>query len=120
MTLDKYRGVVGEDVINRISELAQPLKGKNFAIVNSTDKGGGVAALLHSLLPMFNEVGMETEWLVLKVPEGDQFFTSTKGMHNTLQGKQVDDEEFNMIMEDYSDFYKNRDSFHENNKHFFE
>jgi trehalose synthase len=41
--------------------------------VNSTRQGGGVAEILSSLTPLMNDVGIETEWLVIvkwKDPQG--------------------------------------------------
>ncbi len=52
--------------------------------INSTRTGGGVAELLQSAVPIWNQLGIGTSWEVI---QGDQaFFEVTKAMHNALQG----------------------------------
>jgi trehalose synthase len=52
--------------------------------VNSTATGGGVAEMLHVLLPYVRGVGIDARWLVI---EGDdRFFAITKRLHNHLHG----------------------------------
>jgi hypothetical protein len=52
--------------------------------VNSTATGGGVAEMLHVLLPYVRGIGIDTRWLVI---EGDErFFAITKRLHNHLYG----------------------------------
>ena len=65
----------GHETIDEIRELASKVKGR-VIMVNSTDKGGGVAELLHSFLPLFKSMGVDMEWHVLKAPS--YFFDVTK------------------------------------------
>ncbi len=52
--------------------------------VNSTASGGGVAEMLHVLLPYARGAGVDARWLVI---EGDErFFAITKRLHNHLYG----------------------------------
>ena len=53
--------------------------------INSTAYGGGVAELLHSLIPLSNALGVETQRLVM-TPKDIRFFDVTKRIHNMLQG----------------------------------
>jgi len=55
-------------------------------MVNSTAVGGGVAEMLHRVVPLLNELGIETRWEVIK--GGADFFDITKAFHNALQGKE--------------------------------
>jgi trehalose synthase len=55
-------------------------------MVNSTAVGGGVAEMLHRVVPLLNELGIETRWEVIK--GGADFFDVTKAFHNALQGKE--------------------------------
>jgi trehalose synthase len=55
-------------------------------MVNSTAVGGGVAEMLHRVVPLLNELGIETKWEVIK--GGADFFDITKAFHNALQGKE--------------------------------
>jgi trehalose synthase len=83
-SLDEYREVVGDQVIGEIYAKARSLQGKHVVHVNSTSQGGGVAEILSSLVPLMNDVGIETDWRVLHGTS--DFFTITKKFHNALQG----------------------------------
>jgi trehalose synthase len=54
------------------------------AHVNTTAGGGGVAEMLHGVVPVANDLDVETDWLVMEAPE--EFFDVTKAIHNGLQG----------------------------------
>ncbi|MEB3161417.1 MAG: glycosyl transferase family 1, partial [Synechocystis sp.] len=86
-SLNQYAQVVGEDVIDQLKQLAESLKGKRIVHVNSTTVGGGVAEILAKLVPLTQELGIDTTWEVI---QGDEdFFLCTKQMHNAMQGKPV-------------------------------
>ena len=52
--------------------------------INSTAYGGGVAELLHSLIPLSNALGVETQRLVM-TPKDSRFFDVTKRIHNSCK-----------------------------------
>lgn len=54
--------------------------------INATSFGGGVAEILHTLVPLMNDAGLDADWMVLD--GSDEFFEFTKKMHNSLQGKE--------------------------------
>ncbi|MCD6247446.1 MAG: glycosyltransferase [Candidatus Diapherotrites archaeon] len=82
-----YIKVVGNKIVESIFQEAEPLEGMPVAHVNSTLYGGGVAEILHSLVYLMNDAGIEAEWRVIK---GNQdFFNVTKSFHNALQGEAV-------------------------------
>lgn len=82
--LDKYRSVVGEEIIYELSQMARVLKGIKIVHVNSTKMGGGVAEILATMVPLTNELGIETHWATIHgTPD---FFECTKQFHNALQG----------------------------------
>lgn len=82
--LNQYAPVVGEEVIDHLCQLAEPLRGLNVLHINSTREGGGVAEILQRLIPLKQDLGLNADW---KVITGDaDFFLCTKKMHNTLQG----------------------------------
>jgi trehalose synthase len=83
-SLDEYRGVIADDDIEQIKELARPLRGARVLHLNATAFGGGVAELLGTLVPLMNDVGLHADWQVIK--GADEFFKVTKAMHNSLQG----------------------------------
>ncbi len=82
--LDSYAAVAGAEVISHLQQLSESLKGMKVVHVNSTREGGGVAEILHKLVPLMGELGIETSWEVIS---GDQeFYQCTKSFHNSLQG----------------------------------
>ncbi len=85
-TLDDYRQVVPPGTIDLLRRLADRLRGRSLLHVNSTRVGGGVAEMLHRYLPLFQELGIETQWEVIS--GGDEFFRVTKSFHNALQGQE--------------------------------
>jgi trehalose synthase len=83
-SLESYRAIVGDGLIDEILELAAELKGARVVHVNATGFGGGVAEMLQSLVPLMCDVGLSAEWQVISgAPE---FFNVTKAFHNGLQG----------------------------------
>ncbi len=87
-SLADYAPVVGEDVIAELERLARPLQGARVLHINATAYGGGVAEMLHTLVPLMRNVGLNAEW---KVISGyDEFYNVTKSMHNALQGMSLE------------------------------
>lgn len=85
--LEEYARITGPDVIAQLQQLTRPLQGMTLVHVNSTRSGGGVAEILHKMVPLTRELGIDTQWEVIS---GDsEFFECTKGMHNTLQGNRI-------------------------------
>ncbi|MDK2949818.1 MAG: trehalose synthase [Thermotoga sp.] len=85
--IEEYWPVIGEEV-DEIKKLAEPLKGMKVLHVNATAYGGGVAEILHNLVPLMRSVGLDARWRVLEAP--DEFFNVTKKFHNTLQGADIE------------------------------
>jgi len=86
-SLDKYKDIVGDHIIQKIRDEASSLSEKKMVHINSTYQGGGVAEILNSLIILLNDVGIETDWRIL---HGNlDFFTITKKFHNALQGERI-------------------------------
>ena len=85
--LHAYARVAGNDVVDYLQQLSAPLKGAKFVHVNSTRVGGGVAEILMKMVPLMNELGIDTSWEVISGE--DKFYQCTKSMHNALQGDPV-------------------------------
>jgi len=83
-SLEDYRRIVGDALIDEIRLLATQLKGTRLLHVNATASGGGVAELLNSIVPLEQDCGLEVEWRILCKNEG--LFKATKNFHNALQG----------------------------------
>ncbi|WP_276256174.1 glycosyltransferase [Halomontanus rarus] len=86
-TLTDYEPFAGSDQIRHVQALADELGGTRVLHVNSAASGGGVAELLRSLVPLFTDVGIETDWFVMDADES--FFDVTKSLHNGLQGGEI-------------------------------
>jgi trehalose synthase len=85
--LNKYEKVVGKEVVRSIKEDARPLKNKHVVHINSAYEGGGVTEILSSLVPLMNDVGIDTGWRFFKA--NPDFYTITKKFHNALQGEKI-------------------------------
>jgi trehalose synthase len=99
ITLESYREAAPKGTVDLAYGLAERLKGKTLLHVNSTRLGGGVAEMLHRLVPMFNALGISTRWEVM---EGTPlFYQTTKRFHNALQGQHQ-----NVTQEMYEEYEK--------------
>lgn len=85
--LDEYVPVVGPAAIDDIRALARVVEKRSLLMVNSTAVGGGVAELLTRLIPLLQELGIQTRWEVIRGDE--QFFGVTKAIHNALHGAPI-------------------------------
>ena len=85
--LEDYRSVVGDEVLQEIRALAEPLREARVVHVNATAFGGGVAEILSTLVPLMRDVGLDAEWQVIE--GSDEFFNVTKACHNGLQGMDI-------------------------------
>ena len=86
--LADYVDVVGEEIVARIRQLAEPLRGARVLHLNATPYGGGVAELLSTHVPLLRSVGIDAEWQVMH--GSDEFFAITKQIHNALQGAEIE------------------------------
>ena len=86
-TLFDYEQVVGPDIIEELTILASHVGSRSIKMVNSTAVGGGVAEMLHRVVPLLNEMGIQTKWDVIR--GDDEFFEITKAFHNALQGRET-------------------------------
>ncbi|HYM91634.1 MAG TPA: glycosyl transferase family 1, partial [bacterium] len=84
-SLDHYRPIAPPGTVDMLYRAAERVRDKRFTHVNSTRLGGGVAEMLHRLLPLLNDLGSVTRWEVIQGDE--EFFRVTKAFHNALQGQ---------------------------------
>jgi len=81
--IERYAEIIGENELDSIFKIAEKLKGLSILHVNSTPAGGGVAEILSKLVPLMKELGINTDWKIIR---GDpEFFKVTKSFHNSLQ-----------------------------------
>jgi trehalose synthase len=83
--LERYRDLFDDEFprFEAVAEKArEKFEGRAIWHVSSTARGGGVAEILHSLLPYVRGAGVDTRWAVLR--EEPAFFAVTKRLHNRL------------------------------------
>ncbi|MDP1854191.1 MAG: glycosyltransferase [Candidatus Omnitrophota bacterium] len=97
--IEDYIPIVGESVIDDLKLIAERLKGKAVQHINSTAVGGGVAEILNRMVPLLQELGIDTRWDVIK--GGEQFFEVTKKFHNALHGRpaEINKADFDIFLE---------------------
>lgn len=83
-TMEAYGPYIDDQQHRQIRKAVEGLADVRVAHVNSTASGGGVAEIVGSLIPLLNDIGVDTDWLVMEAP--DEFFDMTKAIHNGLQG----------------------------------
>lgn len=83
--LERYEEFVGHGALEELRMLGSRLAGRRIVTVNSTAVGGGVAEILHRLVPLAYELGVNLRWDVIR--GGEDFFHLTKRLHNALHGK---------------------------------
>ncbi|NQT05911.1 MAG: glycosyltransferase [Candidatus Omnitrophica bacterium] len=96
--IEDYIPIVGQEKVEELKLIAQKLKGKTIQSINSTAVGGGVAEILSRMVPLLNNLGVDTKWDVIK---GDlEFFGVTKKIHNALHGgKGITKKDVNIFLE---------------------
>ena len=83
-----YVPSAGQEVIEQLRVLAEPLHGARILHLNATPYGGGVAKILRSEVPLLRDLGLLADWKL--ITGDDAFFSVTKAIHNGLQGAQRD------------------------------
>jgi trehalose synthase len=90
--VEAFNNVLGPGSIEETRAIAERLRrtldDRVIWNVNSTAAGGGVAEMLHTLLPYARGLGVDTRWLV--VSGNPDFFRVTKRLHNALHGERGD------------------------------
>jgi trehalose synthase len=103
ISIEEYRPIVGTQFIDELYKIAEHLDGRTIQHINSTPVGGGVAEILHRLVPLTNELGVKATWDIIKGSE--EFFNVTKAFHNALHGSDNDitDEMFEIFRDTTQD-----------------
>jgi trehalose synthase len=91
VALDDYDAVAHlsravRDLREEAHSLVPLLEGRRVWMVNSTERGGGVAEMLPGMLTLLRQLGIDARWLVLEA-EDPEFFRLTKRLHNLIHGQ---------------------------------
>jgi trehalose synthase len=111
VNVEDYIPLVGQSVIDDLRLLGERLKGRVIQHINSTPVGGGVAEILHRMVPLLKELGVDTKWDVIK--GGESFFDVTKKFHNVLHGRsgEITKNDFDIFLEASEENIKNLDTY---------
>ncbi len=89
-TLEKryvdYEEIIDIDTKLQLDYYVKRIQDKKIAMVNTTSFGGGVAEILHSLVPLSRDLGIRIDWW--KIKGAKEFYAVTKAFHNCLQGEE--------------------------------
>jgi trehalose synthase len=69
--------------------LVPQIKQRKVWMINSTDKGGGVAEMMPRLISLLRQLGVDAEWVVVSTDNRD-FFNLTKKLHNLIHGEKCE------------------------------
>lgn len=87
-TLEDYAPYIGDEAVQRIRAKAEDLRGQRVVHMNSTFYAGGVVEIILSLVRLQNQLGIDTEWRLLR--GSPAFFDVTREMHDAIQGGPLD------------------------------
>ncbi|WP_344078825.1 glycosyltransferase [Luedemannella helvata] len=86
---EALESLIGPERAARLREAADSIKerlgaGGTLWHVNSTGAGGGVAEMLHTVIPLYRSLGVPARWAV--IGGDDRFFSITKRLYGALYG----------------------------------
>ncbi|HDQ05548.1 MAG TPA: glycosyltransferase [Candidatus Bathyarchaeota archaeon] len=84
VNLKRYKKIVGNEILDSLSEKAEKLSDKHILHVNSTYIEGGITEILNTTVPLFNELGIKMGWRVIHGSR--DFFITSKKFHDALEG----------------------------------
>src|SRR3989339_4030 len=97
--IEDYAKIIRPQNFDEIMLLAERVRGRRVKMVNATSVGGGVAEILNCSVRLYNELGIDTKWEVIK--GSNPFFGVTKTFHNALHGKksEISDQMYSIFKE---------------------
>src|SRR3989475_5707519 len=83
-TLDDYRAIAPAGTVDFLRRLSERVRNRRLLNVSASREVGGVAEILRGLVPLFEEVGVESAWESVD-PEGAAAGMGAR-LHHALQG----------------------------------
>ena len=84
--LEAYRDVAPRGTLELLARLAERLRGRRFVHVNASRYGGGSPELLNRLVPMMQELGIDSAWEVIV---GDpEFYAAIRALESAAAGRE--------------------------------
>src|SRR5262245_22312651 len=82
--VEAYRDIAPRGNLDLLLRLAERLRGRRFAHVNTSRFGAGSAELLTRIVPMMQDLGIDTTWeVIVGTPD---FYTAVARMERSLAG----------------------------------
>ncbi len=82
--LAEYQPIVGEEALAELERLARPLQGARVLHLSVAAFGTAVSDTLSSLVPLMNDLGLSSQWQVLR--PAHEFIAVNKVMYEALAG----------------------------------
>lgn len=86
-SLDEHRRYAGDEVVDNLKRMAEPLRGVRVLNLSVSPYGTGVAALLRSVVPLLRDLGLEVDWQV--VASDSEYSKAGRLMYVGLSGRHV-------------------------------
>src|SRR5438477_8676243 len=83
-TLDDYRAIAPAGTVDFLRRLSERVRNRRLLNVSASREVGGVAEILRGLVPLLEEVGVESAWEAVD-PEGAAAGIGAR-LHHALQG----------------------------------
>jgi len=84
--LEAYRDVAPRGTLDLLVRLAERLRGRRFVHVNASRYGGGSPELLNRLVPMMQDLGIDSAWEVIV---GDpEFYAVIRALESAAAGRE--------------------------------
>jgi trehalose synthase len=84
--LEAYRDVAPRGTLEMLARLAERLRGRRFVHVNASRYGGGSPEILSRLVPMLQELGIDSAWEVI-VGDPD-FYAAVRALEAAAAGRE--------------------------------
>src|SRR5438876_11051058 len=85
-SLDDYRAITPAGTVDFLRRLSERVRNRRLLNLSASREVGGVAEILRGLVPLLEEVGVESAWESVD-PEGAAVGIGTR-LHHALQGGQ--------------------------------
>ncbi len=84
LKLDDYREVAPRGTVDFLMRIAERLRGRRMVHVSTSRYGGAIVEVLNRLVPMLNDLGIDTSWEII-IGTGD-FDVITRAVSKALSG----------------------------------
>ena len=87
-SIDEYRAVVGNTVVDELRRLAEPLQRARILHLSSPAAPGVVRNILQSAIPLMANLGLQVQWQQLRMPR--EFAEMDRDLRSALSGEPLE------------------------------